>query len=78
MEKIQESIQSLVLNNHVPIIRFSCLAHVIQLSLKELLGYIKADPTNDVVLREWSDTQMQSLRARHRRKEIANALAKVQ
>lgn len=78
MGKIQESTQSLELNNHVPIIRVPCLAHVIQLSLKELLGHIKADPTNDVLLRELPDTQKQSLRAKHKRKEIANTLEKVQ
>lgn len=77
MEKLQESVQSLELNNQVPIIRVPCVAHVIQLSLRELLGHVEADPKNDTTQREWSEAQSQSLRASHKKKEIANTLAKV-
>jgi len=61
MEKIQEPIQILRVSNHLPTIRVPCLAPVIQLSLKELLGHIKADPKNDVVFKEWSHTQTHPL-----------------
>ena len=47
-------------------------------SLKKLLGHIKPDPKNDVVLKEWSHTQMRPLRVKHRRMEIVNTLAKIQ
>jgi hypothetical protein len=60
---IQESMQSLDLLNNTLIVRIPCLAYVIQLSLKELLGLIKADPKNDTTDPQWSDSQAQSLYA---------------
>lgn len=62
IESVQESIESLELPNQTPIIRIPCLAHVIQLSLRDLLGLMKADPTNDTIDRQWSDKQAESLR----------------
>lgn len=44
IENIQEPIQSLRLPNQALIVRIPCLAHVIQLSLRDLLGRIKANP----------------------------------
>lgn len=38
---------TLELRNQTPIIRMPCMAHVIQLSLKELLGRMEANPKND-------------------------------
>lgn len=44
---IQESVQSLVLDNDITIIWIPCIAHVIQLILKQLLGQIKANPKSE-------------------------------
>ena len=37
------------------IIRTPCLAHVMQLALKQLLGQMKADPKNEAIEIVWSD-----------------------
>lgn len=37
------------------IIRAPCLAHVMQLALKQLLGQMKADPKNETIETVWSD-----------------------
>lgn len=74
---IQESMQSLNLPNNTPIVRIPCLAHVIQLSLKELLGLIKANPKNDTTDHQWSDSQAQSLRACQQQQGIIYTLSKV-
>jgi hypothetical protein len=44
MNSIQESLQSLEVPSQLPIIHIPCIAHVIQLSLKELLGQIEVNP----------------------------------
>jgi hypothetical protein len=46
MSSIQESLQSLKLNNGSTIIRVPCIAYIIQLSLNDLLGKIRAIPKN--------------------------------
>jgi hypothetical protein len=46
-----------VLAEGVIIIRIPCLAHVIQLSLNQLLGHIKAVPKNDATETKWTDQQ---------------------
>ncbi|KAJ6168144.1 hypothetical protein N7497_000987 [Penicillium chrysogenum] len=71
---IQESIQALELDEQITIIRIPCIAHVIQLSLNKLLSRIKANPKNQVVEREWSESRSQALRSSQRNKEIANTL----
>lgn len=43
----QEAIKSLWLSSNIPVIHIPCIAHVIQLSLKELLGQMDANPRND-------------------------------
>jgi hypothetical protein len=77
VESIQESIQALELPNHTPIVRIPCLAHVIQLSLKELLGLMKANPKNDTTDQQWSDSQAQSLRDYQQQQGIIYTLSKV-
>lgn len=59
------------------IVRIPCMAHVIQLSLKQLLGHIKAAPKNDEVKTMWSDTQASCLKDFEKRGDVANTLAKV-
>ncbi|KAJ5260978.1 hypothetical protein N7524_008611 [Penicillium chrysogenum] len=47
MASIQQSIDFLNLPNQPEIVRIPCIAHIIQLSLKDLRGLIKANPNND-------------------------------
>ena len=77
MANIQESIQSLDLGEGTIAVRVPCLAHVIQLSLKQLLGQMKANPKNDVAEKDWSDTQDQSTRPRQQKAEIIDTLNQV-
>lgn len=72
-----DAIQSLELNNRSTIIRVPCIAHVIQLSLKDLLGQMRASPKNEMPETEWSDACIQSLRERQQKGEIADMLNKV-
>jgi hypothetical protein len=75
---VQEMVQSQVLSE-TSVFRIPCIAHVIQLSLKDLLGKIKAHPTNMEVGTEWSDTRTQSLQTHSRQptRDIAATLKKV-
>lgn len=57
-------------------IRIPCIAHVIQLSLKQLLGQMKANPQNEMVEMVWSEERNQSAR-QSARQDIANTLNKV-
>jgi hypothetical protein len=61
------------------IIRIPCLAHVIQLSLNELLGSIKAVPRNETTETRWTDEQSSSARAnaQSRQQKISATLNKV-
>ncbi|OQE11891.1 hypothetical protein PENFLA_c070G01346 [Penicillium flavigenum] len=77
MKKIQESLSAFESHDQFPIIRIPCLAHVIQLSLKKLLGEMKANPNNESHEREWSEARSKALRANRRRKEISDTLDRV-
>lgn len=77
MASVHEAIESLQSSNDVVIIRVPCIAHVIQLSLKDLLGKMKAAPKNDTAEQAWSDDRVDSLRARQQKREIVNTLNKV-
>lgn len=61
------------------LIRVPCLAHVIQLSLNELLGHIKAVPLNETTETRWTEERSQLARdiAKKPRQDIARTLAKV-
>jgi uncharacterized CHY-type Zn-finger protein len=59
------------------IIRVPCMAHVIQLCLKQLLGHIRAAPKNKEVKTFWSDTQVIGLRDSASHGDVAHTLAKV-
>ena len=50
---------------------------MIQLSLKDLLGKMKAAPKNDTAEQVWSDDRVDSLRARQQKREIVDTLNKV-
>jgi hypothetical protein len=77
MSSIQDSIQSLEIGDRTTIIRVPCLAHVIQLSLNQLLGQMKANPKNDTAEMQWSETQDQLIRSRQQKREIVDTLNKV-
>ena len=77
IESIQQSIQSLELPNQTPIVRIPCLAHVIQLSLRDLLGLMRVDPKNDTTDRQWSEDYSQSLQKNQRQQGIIYTLSKV-
>jgi hypothetical protein len=77
MASVHDAIESLQSSNNVIIIRVPCIAHVIQLSLKDLLGKMKAAPKNDIAEQAWSDDQVDNLRARQQKHEIVDTLNKV-
>ena len=62
IEGVQEIVQSQALYN-TSIFRMPCIVHVMQLSLKDLLGKIKANPKNAEAESEWSDERTKSLQA---------------
>ena len=74
IDSLQESLSSLELPNYIPIIRMPCIAHVIQLSLKELLGEMEANPCNDREEIEWTRGRNG---AQQENREIVNTLNKV-
>lgn len=76
MSSIQESVQALGLDN-AAIIRIPCMAHIIQLSLHDLLGLMKASPKNETVQTDWSDTCTPCLDLRRPNATIADTLNKV-
>ncbi|KAJ5152474.1 hypothetical protein N7492_009754 [Penicillium capsulatum] len=59
------------------IVRVPCMAHVIQLCLKQLLGHIRAAPKNKEVRAFWSDTQAIGLRDSANNGEVAHVLTKI-
>lgn len=67
------------LSDGVIIVRIPCLAHVIQLSLNQLLDRIKAVPLNDSAETKWTEKQsrLAHLNAQHRNREISFTLNKV-
>lgn len=76
MESIQEVIQSQTLTD-TSIFRIPCISHVIQLSLNDLLGKLKATPANKEAESEWSDERTQSLQSKRPTMQIVDTLKKV-
>lgn len=74
---VNDTIQALKLNTKSAIIQVPCIAHVIQLSLNDLLGKMKASPKNDTAELEWKEDRVRALRARQQKREIADTLNKV-
>lgn len=77
ISSIQESLQSLELNNGSTIVRVPCIAHVIQLSMNDLLGKMKATPKNEHAEMNWSENRVRSLRVRQQKRKIIDTLNKV-
>ncbi|KAK9847933.1 hypothetical protein MYU51_017407 [Penicillium brevicompactum] len=67
-------VQRLKLPSNIPIIRMPCIAHVIQLSLKGLLGQMEANPKNE---REEMDFTGGTVSSRRENHEIIYTLNKV-
>lgn len=67
------------LSSNVHIIRIPCLAHVIQLSLNQLLDRLKAVPQNDTTETRWSDRQsiLAKANAQNKNRSISHTLNKV-
>ena len=60
------------------IIQTPCLAHVMQLALKQLLGQMKADPKNEAIETVWSDDLDKSAQKTAKKSgDIATTLQKV-
>ncbi|KAJ5249580.1 hypothetical protein N7524_011896 [Penicillium chrysogenum] len=66
MSSIHESVQSLGVAENATIVRTPCIAHVIQLSLNQLLGKMKAIPKNETTDTIWEQ-----------KREIVDTLNKV-
>lgn len=79
MSSIHESVQSLGVAENATIVRTPCIAHVIQLSLNQLLGKMKAIPKNETTDTVWSEARSHSVRvdAREQKREIVDTLNKV-
>ena len=60
----------------LPLVHIPCMAHVIQLSLKQLLSQMKANPQNDTVEMVWTEELNQAAQQRPRKLDIANTLSK--
>jgi hypothetical protein len=57
-------------------IRLPCMAHVIQLSLNQLLERIKGNPLNDTVDMVWTKERSKAARQRPKKRDIATTLTK--
>ncbi|KAJ5764738.1 hypothetical protein N7520_004297 [Penicillium odoratum] len=78
MMNIQETIQSQSQSDTL-IFRVPCIAHVIQLSLNELLGKLKVTPPNKEIELEWSDERTHSFQTKRSSstRQIADTLKKI-
>ena len=78
MQGVQEMVQSQALCD-TSVFRVPCIVHVLQLSLKELLGKIRANPVNEEAESEWSGACTESLQTNSRQppKDIMATLKKV-
>jgi hypothetical protein len=74
---LQDSLQSQGLGSDTQLIRVPCLAHVIQLSLKQPLGQLKANPVNKNIDTVWSEEHTKIARQTAREYSMANTLKKV-
>lgn len=71
---LQEVVESLQLPSSIPVIRIPYITHIIQLSLKELLGQIDANPGNEREEIEWTE---KGHIARQENRKIVDTLNKV-
>ena len=57
-------------------IRIPCMAHVIQLSLNQLLGQIKGNPLNNTMDIVWTEERNKAAKQRSKKRDIINTLNK--
>lgn len=79
MLSIQDHLQSQH-QSDISIFRVPCIAHVIQLSLNELLGKLKAVPLNKEIELEWSEEKTHSFQSKRNNSsdvQITDTLKKV-
>ncbi|KAJ5268071.1 hypothetical protein N7524_006111 [Penicillium chrysogenum] len=75
---LQERLLSIgAISSRESIVRVPCMAHVIQLCLKQLLGHIRAAPKNKEVRAFWSDTQAHGLKDSINYGDVAHTLTKI-
>jgi hypothetical protein len=74
---LTESLQQALPDGAI-LVRIPCLAHVIQLSLNQLLDRIKAVPLNDTAETKWTEKQskLAQANAQHQKREISYTLNK--
>lgn len=65
------------MSEDVTLIRVLCLIYMIQLSLNELLGYIKACPLNELTDTRWNEQRSLSMCTNSGKIDIAYTLSKV-
>ena len=61
----------------IALIRIPCMAHIIQLCLKQLLSEIKANPINERAENIWSEEYLRGIQRKTSNINIANTLNKV-
>ncbi|KOS39661.1 hypothetical protein ACN38_g9487 [Penicillium nordicum] len=69
--------QSLSNTRDIDIIRIPCLAHVIQLSLNQLLDRLKAVPQNETTETKWTEQQVTLARANTKKRDISHTLKRI-
>lgn len=75
-DSIRGAFEMLDLANGPPIERIPCMAHVIQLSLTELLGKMEAVPKNDREEIDWTEADGEN-QPQQENKQIVHTLNKV-
>lgn len=74
-DSVKKALDSLALPDGTPIVRIPCMAHVIQLSLNELLGRMEAVPKNDREELEWTGAETR-VEAQREKNDIVHTLNK--
>lgn len=79
VDTLQQSLlqQSLSNARDINIIRIPCLAHVIQLSLNQLLDRLKAVPQNETTETKWTKQQVTLARANTKKRDISHTLKRI-
>ncbi|EED15748.1 conserved hypothetical protein [Talaromyces stipitatus ATCC 10500] len=77
LRAFNDAIESPDIPEELRLVRIPCLAHVIQLSLKDLLCLMKVNLKNDNPDQAWSDEEAERLRQIRREKGISYTLAKI-
>ena len=77
LSSLQDCLQSQGLGSDTLLIQVLCLIYMIQLSLKQLLGQLKANPVNEDIDTVWSEEHTKIARQTAREYSMANILKKV-